>query len=731
MTGPRLHGPRSKTAVLSACLIAIGSAHGPDISAEKRQLLGFGPETSAVQLDWEERLEADINAENLDAWMRFLTSRPHHVGSAFHREKIEFFAGLFRQWGYEVEVEEYRIVVPFPKNLGLTLSDDVNFSASFAEPPLATDESSGEQNILAIHNAFSPDGRVRAPTVYANFAQRADFEWLKRNGINVQDRLVIARYGRIFRGTKAKLAAEYGAAGLILYSDPRNDGYFQGDVIPRGPYRPMDAGERGSVINLAEYPGDPQTPGAAATDDAERVPIDTAPSIAPIPTLTINARDAAQILSSIDGPVAPLDWRGALPITYHVGPSAGTAELTALFEWTPTSIYNVIATLRGSSTPEQWIIRGNHHDAWVYGAADPISGVVALLEEARLVAALVAKGWAPKRTIKYALWDAEELGMIGSTEWVEKHRGELHEHGAIYVNSDLYSRGYLEVGGSQYFREFLDEVANDVLDPITGDTAKARLRQFVARDQRQFFNASSDIHSAIGEEIPVMPLGGGSDFTAFLHHAGVPTIQIGYFGDGLGGENHSRYDDYRNFIAFGDPGFAYGTTMVNTAGKIVLRLANADVLPVAFVGLSENLTSYWKELIASPEYTALGLGDVALESSLINLAASSKRLDRTLRCKKTTDRTNGSHDLNISLARLERDLTDSTGLPGRPWYRHLIYAPGSDTGYDAALYPGIREAIANGDKAQAEIEIARVADAISRLANSLNLLGVRAECQSK
>ena len=486
---------RSVAAVVAVVAVAVGmvvlGAQAPGSAADDA-LPGFGAERAAAQRALEARFDAALEADNLRDWLRQLSSRPHHVGSPFGREVAEFVAERFRSWGYDTGIETFHVLFPTPRVRRLEMTAPERFTASLAEPVLAEDATSGQvAEQLPSYNAYSIDGNVSGELVYVNYGVPGDYDELARRGIDVAGRIVIARYGGSWRGIKPKVAAERGAVGCLIYSDPRDDGYVQGDVYPGGAYR-MDRGvQRGSVADMPLFPGDPLTPFVGATETAERLALDEAPTLTRIPVLPISYADAAPLLRALGGPVAPPSWRGGLPLTYHLGPGPAAVELEVAFDWQTVPAYNVIGKLVGSEEPDQWVLRGNHHDAWVNGARDPISGLVALLEEARVIGELAAGGWRPRRTLVFAAWDAEEPGLIGSTEWAELHAEGLQANAVAYINTDGNGRGLLNMGGSHTLERFINDVARDVTDPQTGISVSERLHA-----RRLTRGASDDLDAA-------------------------------------------------------------------------------------------------------------------------------------------------------------------------------------------------------------------------------------------
>ncbi len=535
-----------------------------------QSIIGFAPENAAAQLELESQFESRLKAENLDSWMQRLAAEPHWVGTEYGKENAEWMAEQFKSWGYETQIETYHILFPYPKVRELDLLAPDPYKAKLTAVPVEGDPYTAQgEALLPSYNAFSTDGEVEADLVFVNYGIPSDYEELDKLGIDVKGKIVIAKYYGSWRGIKPKLAAEKGAIGCIIYSDPEDDGYVRGDVYPEGAFKNKTGVQRGSVMDMPLYPGDVLTPGYAATKDAKRLDRKEAPTITRIPVLPISYEDALPLLSALKGPVAPNSWKGGLPITYHIGPGPAKVRIKLEFDWKLVPAHNVIAKLRGSTYPDQWIMRGNHHDAWVHGANDPVSGMVAVMEEARVIGELAKQGKRPKRTVVYAAWDAEEPGLIGSTEWVEDHEKELQSKLVAYINTDSNGRGFFGAGGSHTLQAMVSEVADAVKDPQTGVSIRER------RIARQLTGGGSD-------RFELSALGSGSDYTPFIQHAGIASLNIGFGGENAGGEYHTIYDTYPHYTRFKDPGFAYGVTLANTAGRIVLRMANADVLPFEF-----------------------------------------------------------------------------------------------------------------------------------------------------
>jgi N-acetylated-alpha-linked acidic dipeptidase len=700
-------------------------------------LLGFSAERAAAQRDLEARFDAALRAENLRTWMQRLTSHPHHLGSPWGKQNAEFMAGLFRSWGYDTAIEEFQVLFPTPKTRRLELLAPTSFTASLTEPAIPEDSTSNQTSeMLPIYNAYSIDGDVTGELVFVNYGVPADYEELARRGVDVRGKIVLARYGGSWRGIKPKVAAEHGAIGCIIYSDPREDGYTQGDPYPKGGWRPEGGAQRGSVADMPFHPGDPLTPGVGATRDAKRLARSEAKTLTKIPVLPISWSDALPLLQALGGPMAPDGWRGALPTAYHLGPGPARVHLQLAFDWNQVTAYDVIAKLKGSRYPDQWVIRGNHHDAWVHGASDPTSGMVALLEEARAVGELAKSGWRPQRTIVYAGWDGEEPGLLGSTEWAETHASELQDKAAVYINSDSNSRGYLGVGGSHTLEAFVNEVARDVPDPEKKVSVGERLRAAT------ILNGSPD-PDQLRElrdrgTFRIDPLGSGSDFTPFLQHLGIASLNIGYGGEEEYGQYHSIYDSFDHYTRFGDPDFSYGVALAKTGGRLVLRLSEAEILPFELGHFTKTVSGYVDEVVKladdlreAAEERSRRLADRTYElvddpkSTLvppkaldpvpyINLAPlrnAAETLDRSTRAyQKALDARAADHplspaeaeQLNLILLKAERALTRKEGLPRRPWFQHQVYAPGFYTGYGVKTLAPVREALEQRSWKEAE-----------------------------
>ena len=701
---------------------------------------------------WEEKFRAIPDPANLRAYMKRLTARPHHLGSPYDKENAEWILAKFKEWGLDAKIESYEVLFPSPKERLVEMIEPTQFKAKLQEPALSEDPTSSQlDEQLPTYNAYSADGDVTGELVFVNYGIPADYEHLERLGISVKGKIVIAKYGGSWRGIKPKVAAEHGAIGCLIYSDPQGDGYARGDVYPEGAFRRNDGVQRGSVMDMPLYPGDPLTPGIGATKGAKRLKRSEVKTFTTIPVLPLSHQDAQPLLVALSGPVAPRAWRGALPLTYHIGPGPAKVHLKVQANWDMKEIYNVIGKIRGHEFPDEWIIRGNHHDAWVNGASDPISGMVALMEEARAMSELVKQGWKPKRTLIYIGWDAEEQGLIGSTEWAETHADELKQKTAMYINTDSNGRGYLGIRGSHTLEKFINDVARDIEDPET------KLSVWKRRQLRSIANASSAEERArlrSNKNMRIDALGSGSDYTVFLDHLGIASLNLGFGGEGGGGVYHSIFDSFHWYTHYSDTDFVYGRALAQTAGTAVMRFASADVLPYDFVNFAETVGRYLNELqklakkmrddimennrqleegvfqaIADPKGDKMSppkkeeipphLNFAPLENSVDGLKRSAERYHKAL----AEFRESGGKvpaGLNQKLIQSERKLTHSDGLANRPWFKHQMYAPGFYTGYGVKTIPAVREAIEQKSWQAADANITKVAAVMNGFTTLVN-----------
>jgi N-acetylated-alpha-linked acidic dipeptidase len=663
---------------------------------------------------WQSERQSEIKVRSMPdparvrQYIQAMSPEPHSAGSPRSKEVAEYILDLLKGWGLDARIETFEALLPYPIQRRLEMTAPTQYVARLVEPAIPEDPDSSDANQLPTYNAYSGSGTVTGPVVYVNYGIPEDYETLARLGIDVKGKVVLARYGRSWRGTKPKVAAEHGAVGCLIYSDPRDDGYFQGDVYPKGAFRPPAGVQRGSVMDMPLYVGDPLSPGWASEAGSKRLPVSEAATLLKIPVLPISYQDAQPLMANLGGPVAPEPWRGALGLTYHLGPGPATVRLQVELDQGIRPLYDVIATIPGSQYPDEWVLYGNHHDAWVNGANDPASGAAVVLETARSLAALAKDGWRPKRTILLALWDGEEFGLIGSTEWLEKHQAELERKAVAYLNSDTNTKGVISASGSPFLEQFIRGVLDEVTDPATGK----RLLE-VPRPRRD----------ASGQGTPppgfrVTPPGAGSDYTAFVHHAGVPVLNLGFSGDDSDGVYHSIYDSFTWYSRFGDPDFTYGKALAQVTTTSLMRLADAPILPFEFGTLVRWVREYVGEIEKLSAATGGKIDLAEVKARLLSLDTDAKRYETELgralpKAAKASPETLAR--LNELLYGAERTLTLPEGLPGRAWYKHQIYAPGVYTGYNAKTLPGVREAAEAGRWQEAQAQTASVTKVLAAL----------------
>lgn len=721
------------------------------VQASAQQPSGFTEKNGIVQKQLEQKFDAQLSAQRIGETIKSLSSQPHHVGSPGGKAVAEAILVKYKSWGWDAKIETYQVLFPTPKTRVLEMISPTPFTATLKENALKEDATSGQEGQLPTYNAWSADGDVTGELVFVNYGLPDDYEKLASLGVDVRGKIVIAKYGRSWRGIKPKVAQEHGAIGCIIYSDPQDDGYAKGDVYPKGAFKNEYGVQRGSIMDMVIYPGDPLTPNIGATPNAKRLERAEAANLLKIPVLPIGYHDAEPLLRALEGPVAPEGWSGGLPFTYHVGPGKSTVHLKTAFDWSLRPAYDVIAMIKGSQYPDEWVIRGNHHDAWVNGANDPISGQAAELEEARAIGELLKTGWRPKRTLVYCAWDAEEPGLIGSTEWVEDHAAELQQKAVVYINSDSNGRGFLGAEGSHALEGLITEISKDVEDPQTKVSIfqRARAADIVgassAEAKKEIMNRST---------LTLGAMGSGSDYSSFIQHLGIPSLDLGFGGENEGGEYHSIFDSYDDYTRFKDPGFAYGVTLAKTAGRAVLRMADAEVLPFDFRSLVKTINGYVKDLM---EKTNQLRATTAVENQMIRdniyslatdpakklklptqksevpyldfsplqnaVAALEQAGNKSALAESTALQASGNHEtINKSLYRAEQNLLAPRGLPRREWYRHTLYAPGFYTGYGVKTIPGVREAIEQRNWKEAQEQIGIVSNAIMQLASYLQAI---------
>jgi N-acetylated-alpha-linked acidic dipeptidase len=707
----------------------------------------------------EAAFDASISSDDQTAWLKDMSSAPNHVGSPHDKANAEKVLAQFRSWGWDAHIETFQVLYPTPISTTLEMITPQKVTLGGQEPPIPGDPTSAEtQGALPPYVAYQGDGDVTVPVVYVNYGMPADYEALARRGVDVKGKIVLARYGAGWRGLKPKLAQEHGAAGCLIYSDPADDGYARWDTYPQGGGRPEHGVQRGSVQDMTTYPGDPLTPGVGATANAKRLTREQAQTILKIPTLPISYADATKLLAGLEGPLMTDGGRGALPLAYHAGGTgAVTVHLAVKSDWSLKPVYDVIATLKGKTRPDEWVVRGNHRDGWVFGAADPLSGHVAMLSEAKALGELAKKGWRPERTIVYASWDGEEPGLVGSTEWVETHADELKRKAVLYINTDNSGRGFVHLEGSHDLQHFADQATGDVKDPETGASLAERARARILAHDAEKPGSEKPLDLAAAKaagDLPIGPLGSGSDYSAFLQHLGIPAIDVGFGGeDAAGGSYHSVYDSFTHFTRFDDPGLKYGAALSKLTGRLVLRAADATRVPARYEDFAGTVQRYVGEVktLASEQRAKDMKQAAAIESGafrlasdpadpvagpeakaltpLIDMAAIEKASDRLAKSAATADAMLAGEDklpaatrarIASSLKQIDQLLIDPAGLPFRPWYANLIYAPGRFTGYGAKTLPGIREAIEERRFDDATAYVGRTATVLNAYADRLD-----------
>jgi N-acetylated-alpha-linked acidic dipeptidase len=726
---------KAVTVAVAAGLLLAGNG-GAQQALAPAPYEGFSHQASAQESGWEAKFRAELKPENIRENMQRLSARPHHVGSPYDKDNAEWMAAKFREWGFDTQIETFYVLFPTPKERVLELIAPTHFTAKLQEPPVAGDPTSDQQSEqLPSYNAYSRDGDVTAPLVYVNYGRREDFDELERYGVQVKGAIVIARYGAAWRGIKPKVAAERGAIGCIIYSDPQQDGYAEGDTFPHGPARPPDGVQRGSVADTF-FPGDPLTPGVPATKDAKRLRIEDSPEITKIPVLPISYADAQPLLAALSGPLVPPKWRGGLPVTYHLGPGPAKVHLKVKFNWDIKEIHDVLAKIPGTTEADQWVIRGNHHDAWVNGAKDPVSGISSELEEARALGVLLKQGWKPRRTMIYCAWDGEEPGLLGSTEWVEMHAAELRDHAVLYLNSDETGRGIFAAEGAHSVEHFINTIARGVTGPETkmNILQRARLEHIASAD-----NQHDRDEERTRADMRIDALGDGSDYSPFLDFVGIPSLDIRFEGEDHGGSYHSIYDDFYWYTHFSDKTFVYGRALAETSGTAMMRMADAELLPYEFGDVADTMHVYVDELekltkdaraqieeshkelkegaylaASDPqepegppkqEATPPFLNFAPLENGAIAMTASAEQYKKALTAIESDDAALDSPamaEVNHLLMLTERATLRESGLPGRPWYKNQIYAPGAYTGYGVKTLAAVHEAIDQHDWTTAE-----------------------------
>ena len=674
----------------------------PLLAQTSSTLRGFTPANSIIQKKYENAFKQLTSPEICRRELRYLTEEPHLAGTKNSYRIAQYLYNKYQEYGLDARIYEYEVYLPYPIEVRVEMITPTRYLAVGKEDSWEWDKDSYETNIVAGYNAYSPDGDVTADLIYVNRGLPNDYRKLAELGISVEGKIAIARYGGSYRGVKAKIAGEQGAIGLIVYSDPADDGYMKGDVYPRGPWRSADAIQRGTVKYIFQHAGDPLTPGWASTREAHRIPITEAKDLPQIPVAPLAYRDAEPLLKALAGPNVPRGWQGGLPFAYHIGPGLAKVHLRVRSEHKNRPIYNVIAQLKGSESPDQWVILGNHHDAWVYGAADPSSGTASLLEVARCLGQLAKEGHRPKRTIVFASWDAEEFGIVGSAEWAEDLKVELQQKAIAYLNVDMATTGTeFYASAVPSLKPLIKEVAETVMDPRTHQTVYEAWRQYQENHVPRVGN-----------------LGSGSDHSPFIGHLGIPSISMGFYGPY--GVYHAMQDNFYWMERFGDPTFRYHVAMTQIWGIIALRLAGADILPFDYAGYADELLSHLKALQNENKRSTITKDrPERLRALLREWEIIAADLHKDFTARLASGEPIPTDEINRSLQALEQILTSESGLALRPWFKHLAYAPGLHSGYAAVIFPGIQDALEMKDEEQASIEVDRLAVAFQRMIEAL------------
>lgn len=718
---------RQITGVLAAGLAGLllaGCTSSSTPAPMPAALSGFTAAQAATERQNEAAFQAVPDPGRMRDAMQRLSLKPHALGQPYDKDNADWILAQFQSYGLPARIETFQVLFPTPKVRELELTAPTHYTAKLSEPAVQGDPTSSAPGQLPPYNAYSIDGDVTGPLVYVNYGLPSDYDQLKKMGVDVRGKIVLARYGQSWRGVKPKVAAEHGAIGCLIYSEPKDDGYYRGDIFPEGAWRPWAGVQRGSVMDVSQGEGDPSTPALAEGNlNPPRLPVSQITTITKIPTLPISYGDALPLLEAVRGQVAPEAWRGVLPTTYHVGPGPAVVHLKVSFHWDVVPLYDVIAQIPGSEFPDQWVIRANHHDAWVFGASDPLSGTVALLEEARGLGALLKQGWRPRRTIILAAWDGEEPMTLGSTAWALHHAPELETKAVAYINSDNSGKGTLRIEASHTLEHFFNNVARAVNDPETGKPLWEGMQAAALRRA----NASEKKAIEGRTDLRLGALGSGSDWAAFLDHLAIASADLRFSGQGGGGGvYHSTYDDFYWFTHFSDTKFVYERALAQTMGTAVMRMADAPVLPFEFEDFADTMDLYLHQIETLRENTAgaPALNFEPLAAAIETLKSNASDYDRALEQAESAGKIFQDNaaltQVNRILYGTERDMQLSGGLPGRPWYKHALYATGTYTGYEVKTMPGLREAVEGKrwSEASGQIEVLRgvmqkVADAIA------------------
>ena len=714
---------RGTTALLVALLLSHSALHSvlSQHGAVDTALDGFTPENSVAERRWEEQFRAVPASASAREHLRRLTAEPHVAGTKEDYATAVYVRDQMKSYGLQAELKEYHVLLPYPKNPTIVeLIAPRRERLKVKEAILPQDPSSANPKIIPLFNGYSASADVTASLVYVNYGLPPDYGALKNAGVDVKGKIAIARYGNSFRGVKAKVAEDNGAVGLLIYSDPAEDGYGQGDVYPRGPWRPESSGQRGSVQYLFLYPGDPLTPGEPSIPGTPRLKMEEAKNLTHIPVQPLSYGDARVLLEPMKGPVRPKGFQGGLPFPYHVGGTRDVrVHLKTDMDFQTRTIWNVIARIDGETEKDRWVVMGNHRDAWTFGAVDPNSGTTAMLEAARGFGQLLKQGWKPRRTMVLCSWDGEEQGLIGSTEWAEENAAELRQKAVAYLNMDAAVSGQ-NFGASSVpsLWKLIRGATRDVKDPKTGKSIYQQWQER-AREQQPESEKDSKAEAAIGA------LGSGSDFTPFLQHLGIPSSDMSFGGDY--GVYHSAFDSFYWMSHFGDPAFVYHVAAAQLWGTMALRLAGADGLPLDYTDYANQIREYFSDSVKTAKRRNLenAFDEKAMTDAVGDFEEVAARIERDKNRAIEDNRTKNSRatarleKINNALIAAERDFIDERGLAGRPWYKHQIYAPGIYTGYAAQPLTDFSQALDDRNRVNTKDSLERIVAALKRATETL------------
>ncbi len=699
---------------LAILIISIFAFHAISTGQTQQSIDGFNREASDAERNFEEQFRSIPSATSAREHLRRLTAEPHIAGSKEDYDTAVYVRDQMRLYGLNAELAEYQVWLNYPKTDPIVeLVSPRRERLSVREAIIKDDPTSSNKKITPLFNGYAATGDVTAPLVYANYGLPPDYEALEKAGVDVKGKIVIVRYGNSFRGVKAKVAQDHGAIGCIIYSDPADDGYAQGDVYPKGPWRPVTAGQRGSVQFLFQYPGDPLTPGKPAIPGTPRISLEQAYEDIPrIPVQPLAYDEARKLIEPLKGPVRPKGFQGAFPFAYHVGGTNDVrVHLKTDMDYQSRKIWDVVARIDGSAERDRWIVMGNHRDAWVFGAVDPNSGTATMLEAARAFGQLLKNGWQPHRTIILCSWDAEEYGLEGSTEWAEEHDAELQQKAVAYLNVDVAVNGpNYSASSVPSLWKLIRSATRDIKDPNTGKTVYQQWQDH-AREQKN--ETDSDYDS----EARISPLGSGSDYTPFLQHLGIPSTDMGFGGDY--GVYHSAFDSFTWMSKFGDPDFTYHVAAAQLWGTMAMRLAGADGLPFDYRDYADAIRDYFDEAMKLARRRKLdsAINEKSMNDAIKNFAEEANRVERErqqLVAQGSSASTTKLHRVNDALIFAERAFIDDRGLNGRPWYKHEIYAPGIFTGYASQPLTDFRQALDDRNTTNLKSGLDRIVAAINR-----------------